>query len=53
MVALPRSCETASAMSLEPAAPVPGGMLAGAAWIGAATSIVAPAGVPVVKKVPP
>ena len=28
-------------------------MLAGAAWIGAATAIVAPAGVPVSKKVPP
>ena len=38
---------------MEPAAPVPEVMEAGAAWIGAETAIVAPAGAPVVKNVPP
>ena len=40
-------------MSLEPAAPVPERMLAGAAWIAAETWIDAPAGVPKEKNVPP
>ena len=39
--------------ALEPEAPVPERMLAGAAWIGELTAIVAPAGVPEVKKAPP
>ena len=53
MPALPRSWETARARSLEPAAPVPDVMLAGEALIAAATSIVEPAGVPELKKLPP
>ena len=53
MPALPLSCEIARARSLEPAAPVPEVMEAGAAWIGAETEMVEPAGAPVVKKVPP
>ena len=38
---------------MEPVAPVPEVMLAGAAWIGAETAIVAPEGAPEVKKAPP